>query len=71
VEGWVLFVTGVHEEAANDDILDAFADFGVVKNTWMNLDRQTGFVKARRSVDWLGWGCGWSRVQTAARQRRR
>lgn len=45
IEGYVLIVAGIHEETQEDDILDAFGEYGTIKNIHLNLDRRTGFAR--------------------------
>ena len=47
-----MIVTSLHPETNDDDISDAFSDFGNITTLHLNLDRRTGYVKGYALIEY-------------------
>ena len=52
VEGYVLFVSGIHEEAQEEQIDDLFAEYGDVKNIQVSYARKTGYINGYAMIEY-------------------
>eukprot|EP01130_Rhizamoeba_saxonica_P003645 TRINITY_DN151_c0_g2_i1.p2 TRINITY_DN151_c0_g2~~TRINITY_DN151_c0_g2_i1.p2 ORF type:complete len:112 (-),score=29.37 TRINITY_DN151_c0_g2_i1:29-364(-) len=44
IEGWVIIVTNLHEEATVQDLSDRFSEFGEIQNIELPQNRRTGYI---------------------------
>lgn len=53
MEGWIVFVSGVHDEAQEDNILDKFCEYGKGKVTYRRVKCVYMWCIESRGVQYL------------------
>jgi len=52
IEGYVLIVTNLHEETAEEDLTQHFSEFGVITDLRFALDRRSGYAKGYALIEY-------------------
>lgn len=52
MEGWIIIVTNLEKEIMEDDVFDAFSNFGDIKSLNLNPDRRTGETKGYSFIEY-------------------
>ncbi|KRX48387.1 RNA-binding protein 8A [Trichinella murrelli] len=64
VDGWTIIVSNLHQEAEEDEIKQAFEDFGPVKTINILLNRETGYLTGVAIIEYEVYDMALEAVQT-------